>query len=283
MAEARKQKACVVIVWKREAAATERRVLVLKMNPDRGGHWQPVTGSVDPGESFAECALREAREESGFTFERLPQFLGLEYEFEGRWGLAVERAFLLPLIGGEEPPAATLDPKEHCDYRWVTPEEALELVPFPNNRQAIQRATQIYPPLYLSRGGAFFQDGEEISHERTAEMLHHSLTKTSDGYLVRLGQEEIDVVVEDTPRFVRAYDRATGMMRLSHGREEKLRPETLRVRADNSVTAVLSDDWEALFLSPAYYELAQDISEGSNPGEYVLNFLGRPQRLPISH
>jgi 8-oxo-dGTP pyrophosphatase MutT (NUDIX family) len=280
---AKKQKACVVIVWKREPTATERRVLLLKMLESRGGHWQPVTGGVDAGESFSDAALREAQEETGFHFERLPQFLGLEYEFDGRWGPAVERAFLLPLIGGEEPPTPKLDPKEHDEYRWVSPEEALSLIPFENNRLAVQRATQIYPPLFLSRGGAFYQDGEEISHERTAELLHVSLVKTTSGYLARLGQEEIDVVVEDTPRFVRSYDRATGLMHLSDGSQEKLKPETLRLRADNSVTALVHGDWEALFLSPAYYELAQDIEEGSNPGEYVLNFLGSHQRIGITH
>lgn len=280
---AKKQKACVVIVWKQEPTSTERRVLLLKMNPDRGGHWQPVTGGVDPGESFTDCALREAKEETGFQFERQPQFLGLEYEFEGRWGPAIERAYLLPLIGGDEPPTPRLDPHEHCDHQWASPEDALALIPFENNRLAVKRATQIYPPLFLSRGGGFFQDGEEISHERTAELLHSSLVKTSGGFIARLGQEEIDVVVDDTPRFVRSYDRSTGMMTLAHGGQEKLRPESLRLRADNSLTAELESGWEALFLSAAYYELAKDITEGSNPGEYVLHFLGRAQRIGVTH
>ncbi|RZA01454.1 MAG: NUDIX domain-containing protein [Proteobacteria bacterium] len=276
-------KACVVIVWKSLPTDTDRRVLLLKMREDRGGHWQPVTGGVEEGETFNDAALREAQEETGLSFQRLPQFMGLEYEFEGRWGPAIERAFLLPVVGGDEPPTPTIDPKEHTAFEWVTPAEALARIPFANNRLAVERATQIYPPIFLSRGGAFYQDGEEISHERTAELLHVSLVKDGESYLARIGGEEIDVVVEDTPRFVRSYDRTTGLMNLSDGRQEKLRPESLLLRPDNSVVAILENDWEALFLSPAYYELAQDIEEGSNPGEYVLNFLGSRQRLGIAN
>ena len=279
-----KRKALVVIVWRPEPTSAEKQVLLLKMRPDRGGHWQPVTGSVEEGEDYAEGALREAEEETGFRFERRPQFMGMEYEFDGRWGPARERAFLLPLLGGEAPPTPTLDPKEHVDFSWVSPAQAQALVHFDTNRRAIERATQNLPPLFLSRAGSFFQEGEEITHERTAELLHRGLERTPSGnYLVRLQGEEIDVVVEDLARFVRSYDRATGMLFLSHGEEEKLKPETLEVREDNSFACTLGSGLKAVFLSGAYYEIAKDVEEGSASGEYVLNFLGRRERLRVAH
>lgn len=279
-----KRKALVVIVWRAHPTAPEKQVLLLKMRPDRGGHWQPVTGSVEEGEEYVEGALREAEEETGFRFERRPQFMGLEYEFEGRWGPARERAFLLPLLGGDAPPQPTLDPKEHVEFRWVSPAEALSLVHFDTNRRAIERATQGVPPLFLSRSGSFFQEGEEISHERTAELLHRGLERTPSGnYLVRLQGEEIDVVVEDLARFVRSYDRSTGTLHLSHGESEKLKPETLEVREDNSFVCTLSSGLRAIFLSGAYYEIAKDVEEGSAPGEYVLHFLGSLERLRVAH
>jgi 8-oxo-dGTP pyrophosphatase MutT (NUDIX family) len=277
------RKALVVIYWKPSAASSEKKVLLFRVTEARGGFWQPVTGKVEDGESFAAGALREAEEETGLRFERQPQYLGLEYEFAGRWGPAVERAFFLPIYSAELP-RPTLDPKEHVELEWVTPEEALRRVKFPKNREAIQRVTHAPPPLFLSKGGALFQEGEEITHERTRDLFLKSVARTSSGqYLVRLGTEELDLVAEDTGILVRAYDRATGRLRLSDGTEEPLRPETLTPQADQSFHCTLERGWPARLLSPAYYELARDIREGSVPGEYIFHFLGRDYILRVPH
>lgn len=276
------QKALVVISWKARPEAKERLILMLKVKPSRGSFWQPVTGKVDPGESYLEAAKREAEEETGFSFERTPQYLGLEYEFEGRHGPAVERAFFLPIFGGKTPPPPKLDPKEHVDFRWVSPAEAIELTEFDTNKKAIERATGPTPLLFLSKQGAFYQEGEEITHARTAALLHKSLQRSKSGlFTVKIDPEEMDVVVEDTPRFVRSYDRAGGLLKLSNETEEKLRPESVRVSEDQTLLCDLENGWSARFLSPAYYEIAKDIRESG--GEYFLHFLGRDYRLSVSH
>jgi 8-oxo-dGTP pyrophosphatase MutT (NUDIX family) len=279
--ETKIQKALTVIVWKAEPGARDKRILVLKLTEKRGAFWQPVTGGVEEGETFAQAALREAEEETGLKFERQPQYLGLEYEFEGQHGPAVERAFFLPVYGGEKPPTPRLDPREHTEYRWVLPREAAALVKYPANRQAIERSGQDLPPLFLTRRGVFLQEGEEISHERTAELLHSSLHRTPSGlFHVSIDDDELDVVVEDTPRFVRAYDRDSGKLKLSDGMEEALDPKTLRVRPDNTLVCQLRSGWGALFLSPAYYEIAKDIREES--GKYLLHFRGRDYDLSVA-
>ncbi len=276
------RKALVVVVWKPEPGARDKQILLLRVRPERGDFWQPVTGKADEGESFAAAALREAQEESGLRFERQPQYLGMEYEFSGRHGPALERAYFLPVYGGAKPPAVKIDPKEHSEYRWASVEDALTAVKFDSNRQAIARAGQDLPPLFLSRRGSFFQEGEEITHERTAELLHRSLQRAPSGlYHVSVDGDEIDVIAEDTARFVKAYDRTKGLLRISDGSEEKLDPTSLRVRPDNSLSCVLHSGWEALFLSPAYYEIAKDVREIS--GKYVLQFDGRDHELRISH
>lgn len=278
------QKALVVIYWKPSPESPEKRVLLLRVRDDRGGFWQPVTGSMDPGETYAETALREAEEESGFRFERQPQYLGLEYEYQGRWGPAVERAFFLPIYGGAKPPTPTLDPKEHQEFRWVSPEEALRLVQFPHNQEAIRRVTFAPPPLFLAKSGALFQEGEEITHEKTRSLFLRSIVRTPKGlYLVQLGNEELDLVVEDTPQFVQAYDRKSGMLRLNDGTQEKLNPDSLRVSADQSFRCTLENGWEARFLSPAYYEITKDITEDSSGKGYVLHFLGKSYQLRVPH
>ncbi len=294
------RKAQVVILWSaapqgQQAAqgpdsaspgtTPSKKVLLLHLNPDRGAYWQPVTGKIDEGETFAEGALREAEEESGLRFERHPQYLGLEHRFQGKWGPAVERAFFLPIFGGSEPPTPSLDGKEHDAYEWLDPAEAADRVKWPHNRAAIERAASGPSPLFLSRRGAFYQDGEEITHERTRELLHRSLVPlqegTGSGWVVRVGKEELDVVLEDTARFVLSYDRASGTLKLSDGSSEVLRPESLRVRPENGLVCRLANGWEAAFTSPAYYEIAKDITE-SVAGEYVLHFLGSNHRLAVA-
>jgi hypothetical protein len=172
-----------------------------------------------------------------------------------------------------------LDPKEHDAYRWVSPEEAIALSPFSGNRQALSRATSGNPPLFLSRSGRFFQEGEEITHERTALLLHQSLRKAPSGYLVRIGHEELDVVVEDAPRFVRSYDGDQGKIRLADGSEETLDPTTLTVRPNHSLTCRTSRGETAVFLSPAYYELTKFVQESGK--QFLFHFLGRDYPLAV--
>ncbi len=277
------RKALVVIVWKAEQGS-EKRVLVLKLVPERGSSWSSVTGKVEAGESFAEGALREAIEETALPFERLPQYLGLEHRFEGRWGPAHEKCFLLSLVGGDAPPQPKLDPKEHVDFQWLPAQAAAKLVKFPMDSAAITRAGLETPPLYLSRRGAFFQEGEEITHARTAELLHRSLVQEKGGaFKVALGEETLDVVLEDTARFVKSYDSAKGELSLSDGSREILNPTTISIRPDNSMSCKLQNGWEALFLPAAYYEITKSMRPGSLAGEYILHFCGSDCRILVTH
>ncbi len=278
------RKALVVITWKVSIESPESQVLLLKVIPRRGSFWQPVTGKVEEGETYREGALREAAEETGFLFERFPQPLGLDWTFKNQREQTVrEEAFFLPIIGGSSPPTPTLDPKEHNDFRWLSPKEAVELALYDGNKQAIERAAVNVPPLFLSRTGDFFQQGEEITHERTKELLHQSLIQTKNGFLVRLGQEELDVVVEDVPLFVRSFDAEKGLLHLSNGTEEPLNPSSLTARTDHSFTCRTKNGWTAKFLSSAYYELAKLLEEKSDrQGSYVLRLHGRDYEITIA-
>jgi hypothetical protein len=181
-------------------------------------------------------------------------------------------------VGGDAPPAVRLDPKEHIAYQWVKPKEAIQLLKYPHNQEAVKRACFSSPPLFLHRSGSFFQEGEEVTHERTAALLHKSLVKSGAGYLVRIGAEELDVIVDDTPRFVRGFDAQTGKLSLVHGEEEILDPSTLNIRNDNTVTCTLKDGLGAKFLSPAHYALGECLEEKS-PGELELVLQGKRFRI----
>ena len=115
----------------------EARVLLLKLVPERGSHYHPMTGAVEPGESVEAGALREVFEETGFRSrgELIP--LDFDFSYEGRWGRAHETAFALEAEPGCPEPA--LDPAEHVGYAWVRLDEARTLVHHDVHREALAR------------------------------------------------------------------------------------------------------------------------------------------------
>jgi dATP pyrophosphohydrolase len=112
---------------------------------DHPGFWQSVTGSQDPGETLAETAIREVREETGFDADRhalVDWQLKNVYEIYAVWrhryapGVThnTEHVFGLRLPQRLEP---TLAPQEHRSFRWLPWREAANEVFSWSNRQAI--------------------------------------------------------------------------------------------------------------------------------------------------
>jgi len=119
------------------------RVLLLRRAPERGGFWQPVTGRIDAGESAAQAARRELREETGADAPVEP--LGYEHDFAvepalaARLGgvfLAHETAFAARVAPGFTPALGD----EHQEWGWFAPGEALALLPHAGLRRAVRLA-----------------------------------------------------------------------------------------------------------------------------------------------
>lgn len=119
------------------------RVLLLHRRPERGDFWQPITGSIERGESPIETARREVIEETGFN--AVPQDLGLTQSF------MIESQFLsakhpAPIIASEIGFHATidsslpirLDATEHDDYGWFTFSDAYEKIRWTDDREALE-------------------------------------------------------------------------------------------------------------------------------------------------
>jgi len=95
--------------------------LVVHRSPENDGYWHQIAGGVEDGETFAEAAVRELREETGL--EALVEPLDRPFGYET---VHVE-SFIVHAQPDWEP---TLD-WEHDEYRWLPREEAAELLFWP--------------------------------------------------------------------------------------------------------------------------------------------------------
>lgn len=128
----------------REASVfVHRDGLLLMAHRSVEGDWNIVGGQVEDGESFAEAAVRELREETGLdaacvdleatqTYEVEPGLRSRYPPGEYRITLAF---FAAAAPAGWEP---VLN-EEHDGYRWCTIDEALSLFRFPEAKRTMPR------------------------------------------------------------------------------------------------------------------------------------------------
>ncbi len=126
-----------VQVWIYRHAGPQLEVLIFKTTPKRGDFWQPVTGSVEAGESYEQAAQREAVEESGLIFDSQPTAIGYEFEFTGFNGNLVHEVVFSVRVTGDGA-EVKLDPHEHVEYEWVKPKTAQISVKHESNREALK-------------------------------------------------------------------------------------------------------------------------------------------------
>jgi 8-oxo-dGTP pyrophosphatase MutT (NUDIX family) len=116
------------------------RVLVLR-RPSRGEVRLPK-GHVEPGESLQETALRETREESGYSDLILGKDLGqqtVEFDYKGKHHIRTEHYYVMTL-GDEDAPASQGESQFRSE--WLTWDEALAELTFEPEREWVRRALQ---------------------------------------------------------------------------------------------------------------------------------------------
>lgn len=129
-------------------------VLMIKRNiepyPDI---WQPVTGRIAADEPAWKTGLRETKEETGIVPDRYYSANHIEIFYH----IPVNTVNLSPafVMFLESDPKVILS-KEHKDYRWVTIEEAKEMVAFSAQRDTLRHINKYFidrtPSEYLRIG-----------------------------------------------------------------------------------------------------------------------------------
>jgi dihydroneopterin triphosphate diphosphatase len=131
----------VVIFTQRDGV---REYLLLKRLEAYDGFWQPVTGSLEEGETHTQAAVREVAEETGIVIgEEFLINLGIVNTFEiaERW-----RRYYDPRVTHNEEICfavrieasdVRLDPKEHDAFVWVNYQSALRMLYWDSNKRVL--------------------------------------------------------------------------------------------------------------------------------------------------
>jgi dATP pyrophosphohydrolase len=113
------------------------------MRRSDAGYWQAIAGGGEDEEKPLEAARRETHEESGIpptsefiqldTIESVPV---TEFRDSHIWG---DNIYVIPqyCFGVTSPNIQIVIAREHTEYRWLTYDEAYELMKYDGNKTAL--------------------------------------------------------------------------------------------------------------------------------------------------
>jgi 8-oxo-dGTP pyrophosphatase MutT (NUDIX family) len=143
----------VLVYIRRRPISTIVEYLLPRRTPARGGFRQGVSGGgVEAGERLAEAARRKVWEETGY--QQLGQFMPLNFRYRfpldrANWAISMppevevihEECFGAEVsLDAAEP---VLDQGEHDAYQWLELSQALALLRWPENQEALRRFAQV--------------------------------------------------------------------------------------------------------------------------------------------
>ena len=96
--------------------------------------WQGVAGKIEKGEKSWETAKRELKEETGLK----PNKMFIVDHVSKFYEQIDDRINLVPVFGIEVNKQEVVLSDEHSEYKWVTIDEALDLLVWTGQKQAIK-------------------------------------------------------------------------------------------------------------------------------------------------
>jgi len=121
----------------------EIEVAIVAVKPSL--RWQLPKGLIDEGESEEKAAVREVSEEAGIECEIIEKIETVEY-----WYFATQKGkrvryhkfvhfFLLRFISGD----VRNHDYEIAEARWVSPDEAIEMLAFKSEKDVVKKASDL--------------------------------------------------------------------------------------------------------------------------------------------
>ena len=108
--------------------------LVLLAHRPRYNDWSFPKGKLDPGETLAECALREVLEETGFVCTLGEPLVAMRYH-DAKGRLKEVRYWMMTVVGG------VFEPNDEVDeIRWLAPSDSAGLLSYPRDLEVLDAA-----------------------------------------------------------------------------------------------------------------------------------------------
>ena len=116
-------------------------MLMLHRAPGRvlAGLWQGVSGKIEMDEQIVHAALREVREETGITGDKIEALYSLDSVASFLWApldAVMSSVHFALRVRPDVEPARSL---EHDDHRWLSFDDAIAASVWPDYRESIRR------------------------------------------------------------------------------------------------------------------------------------------------
>ena len=125
----------------------DNKILYLTLHYE-GGHWDFPKGHVEENEKLEETALRETKEETNLNIELNQDFKKSLSYFYRRDDLLVSKTVYFFL--GQTHNKKVKISSEHIGFKWLTYEDALELLTFDNAKEVLKKAHEFLTQRTLS-------------------------------------------------------------------------------------------------------------------------------------
>ena len=134
------EKSCGAVIFRKHHGNTE----LLLIKHTNGGHWSFPKGHVEPGETEAQTALREVREETGLEVQIDTSFREV-VSYSPRKDTIKNVVYFLAWVKSKE---IRPQPEEVSQVKWVEISLAPKWLNYDNDRQLVNRVKAMIKKCY---------------------------------------------------------------------------------------------------------------------------------------